>query len=176
MSLRFYGHRAGEPLAAAADLPAGIEVTVWRPRTDGLPPRALPAWPNAVWWAFDAAGVFANRSCGVLMLRQGERLIHSSLVTPRWFRFPQMAAGDLQIGAVFTDPEHRGQGLAKAAVRLIAQRWAGEYARLWWIVEDDNVASIRAIEACGFTLMGAGERSSPLGVGLFGRYQLVRPA
>ncbi len=176
MSLRFYGHRAGEPLTAGADLPDGVEVSVWRPHADGPPPGELPAWPNAVWWVFDAARVFANRGCGVLMLHEGGRLIHSSLVTPRYFRFPQMAADDLQIGAVHTEPDYRGRGLAKAAVRLIAERWAGQYARLWWIVEDDNIASIRAIEACGFTLMGAGERFSPLGVGLLGRYQLLRPA
>lgn len=176
MSLRFYAHAGPDLPRAGATLPTGLSVSVWRPRTDGLPPRDLAAWPNAVWWAFDRFGVFARLDCGVLMIHDGPRLAHSALVTPRYFRFPQMAADDLQIGAVFTDPDYRGRGLAKASVRLIAERWAGRYRRLWYIVEDDNLASIRVIEACGFALLGDGERFSPLGVGLLGRYQLLRPA
>ena len=176
MRLRFYAHEGPQPPRAAAPPPDRLDVSVWQPRFDGLPPRELPAWPNAVWWAFDRMGVFANRHCGLLMIRDGGRLVHSALVTPRYFRFPQMAADDLQIGAVWTDPASRGRGLAKAGVRLIGERWAGRYRRLWYIVEDDNIASIRVIEACGFRLLGAGERQALLGVGLLGRYQLLRPA
>ena len=176
MSLRFYAHAGPDLPRAAAVPPPDLSVSVWSPRVDGPPPRGLAAWPNLVWWAFDRLGVFAIRDCGVLMIHDGPRLAHSALVTPRYFRFPQMAPGDLQIGAVFTDPAYRGRGLAKAGVRLIAERWAGRFERPWYIVEDDNLASIRVIEACGFALLGDGERLSPLGVGLLGRYQLLRPA
>lgn len=176
MSLRFYAHAGPGLPGVTAVLPAGLSASVWNPRADGLPPGDLAAWPNAVWWAFDRLGVFARPDCGVLMIHEGARLAHSALVTPRYFRFPQMARDDLQIGAVFTDPDYRGRGLAKAGVRLIAERWAGRYRRLWYIVEEDNLASIRVIEACGFARLGDGERSRPLGVGLLGRYQMLRPA
>lgn len=176
MSLRFYAHDGPEPPRIAAQLPPGLHASFWRPRADGLPPRALSAWPNTVWWAFDRLGVFANRECGALLVHEGARLAHSALVTPRYFRFPQMAADDLQIGAVWTDPAMRGRGLAKAGIKLIASHWAGAYRRLWYIVEEDNVASVKVIEACGFDLLGAGERLSPLGLGLLGRYQLLHPA
>lgn len=174
MSVRFYYRdHGGSP---AAEVPEGLRLSIWRPRADGLPPPALGVWPNAVWWAFDRLGVFANRRCGVLMLNDGERLVHSTLVTPRWFRFPQMGPRDLQIGAVWTAPDQRGRGLAKASVRLVCERWRGRYQRLWYLVDDDNPASIRVIEACGFGLLGEGERSRPLGIGLLGQYQLLRPA
>jgi RimJ/RimL family protein N-acetyltransferase len=176
MSVRFYIREHGESPAGSAQVPEGYALSIWRPRSDGLPPPLLKAWPNAVWWAFDHLGVFANRRGGVLMLLHDGELAHSALVTPRWFRFPQMGPRDLQIGDVWTAPEHRGRGLAKAGVQLIADRWRGLYQRLWYLVDDDNAASIRVIERCGFRLLGDGGRTRPLGLGLIGRYHLVRQA
>ena len=176
MSLRFYVHEGSRPAPPLTALAPGLAVAAWRPRSDGLPPKDLALWPNAMWWVFDRMGVFANRHCGVLMIRDGDRLVHSALVTPRYFRFPQMGRDDLQIGGVWTDPARRGQGLAKAGVALIVQRWSGLYGRMWYIVEEDNPASIRVIEACGFRLLGLGERRSPLGVGVLGQYRLLQLA
>jgi len=155
------------------DVPADWTVSTWRPATDGPPPAALRGWQNRIWWLFDRLGLFANRGFGVLMIREGDRLIHSSLVTPRYFRFPEMAADDLQIGATWTDPDMRGRGLGKLAVALIHKAWQGEFRRMWYLVGDDNVASVRVIEASGYRLLGTGSRQALPGLGLLGRYRIA---
>lgn len=164
---------ATDAAPAVRDMPAEWTVSTWRPATDGPPPAGLPGWQNRIWWLFDRLGLFANRSFGVLMIREGDRLIHSSLVTPRYFRFPEMAADDLQIGATWTDPAQRGRGLGKQAVALIHQAWQGEFRRMWYLVGEDNVASVRVIEASGYRLLGSGSRQSLPGLGVLGRYRIA---
>ena len=171
----FYRIDAGRPVACDAALPPGYRVETWRPQRDGLPDR-LPYRPFAIWWLFDRLGLFANRNAGVAMIFDGQRLVHRSLVTPRWYRFPDMGARDLQIGDTWTEPEHRGRGLAKAAIGAIHDQWAGQYERMWYLTEASNEASVRAIEACGYALAGTGERTRRLGLSALGRFVITEPA
>ena len=128
-----------------------------------------------VWWLFDRLGIFANPHSGVLMILDADKIVHRSLVTPRWFRFPEMGRRDLQIGDTWTDPGHRSRGLAKAALAAIHERWEGTYERMWYLVEEGNLPSVRVIENCGYRLAGTGERTRPLGIGAFGRF-VITPA
>jgi RimJ/RimL family protein N-acetyltransferase len=170
---RFYAWKAGQdapPVVASAD---DVTASSWRPARDGLPPPALASLHNRIWWLFDRTGVFANRGCGVQMLHCGDRLVHTSLVTPRYFRFPEMGARDLQIGATWTDPEFRGRGYGKLAVKAIHDAWAGEFDQMWYLVEEDNTPSIRVIEACGYRLRGVGRRQALPGLGPLGQYKIT---
>ena len=173
MTTRFYAWKTGRdtlPVVSATD---GVVASTWRPSRDGLPPEDLLGWQNRVWWLFDRTGVFSNRGCGVLMLHDGDRLVHSSLVTPRYFRFPEMSAKDLQIGATWTDPEFRGRGYGKLAVKEIHDAWAGEFDQMWYLVGEENLPSIRVIEASGYRFLGTGERKAFLGLGPLGQYRIV---
>lgn len=173
MKTRFYAWKAGQnPLPAVAAV-EGVTASTWRPARDGLPPASLSSLHNRIWWLFDRMGVFANRGCGVQMLHLGDRLVHTSLVTPRYFRFPEMGAKDLQIGATWTDPGFRGRGYGKLAVKQIHDAWAGEFDRMWYLVEEDNTPSIRVIEACGYCLLGTGERKALPGLGPLGQYKIT---
>lgn len=174
MSLeRFYRIDAGAPLRCGASLPEGYTVHTWRPARDGRPGAPLTGRIFSIWWLFDRLRLFANRNAGVLMIREGERLAHRSLVTPRWYRFPFMRRTDLQIGDTWTEEADRGRGLARAAIAAIHAEWAGQFERMWYVVDDDNTASIKVIEACGYELIGRGERTRPLGLGLLGRFVLT---
>lgn len=172
--LLFFIRDAEAGYCAAPHLPEGVVVDVWRPRDAGPWPPGLPQFENRVWQVFDRIGVFDRPECGVLMLRKDGAIIHRSLVTPRWYRFPDMAPNDLQIGAVWSHPLHRGRGLAKTAIAEIQKRWARRYRRLWYIVDQTNKASIRVIEACGFSLLGSGTKTAPLGLGLIGQYRMTK--
>lgn len=172
--LRFYVRdRDAAPVAPSVTL-AGLEIETWRPRDTGPWPEGLPQFENRVWQVFDRFGVFETHECGVLIMRLEGALIHRSLVTPRWRRFPDMGANDLQIGAVWTDPAYRGRGLARLAISEIQKRWAGRYERLWYIVDESNEASIRVIEASGFELLGFGVKTRPFGLGLLGQYRMTK--
>jgi GNAT superfamily N-acetyltransferase len=167
---RFYRFDPAMVLAPDPGLNPVYRISDWRPARDGAPPTAIATSANRIWQVFDRIGLFANRGCGVLMISDGDMMVHHSLITPRWFRFPAMAADDLQIGATWTAPEHRGRGLAAAAVHAIHRRWAGQFARMWYLCEDDNAASIKVIERCGYRLIGTGARTSRLGLSALGQF------
>lgn len=173
---RFYRLEPGTRPVGSPKWPLGCAPEYWRPRWwRPLPPQP---WRPAFWvWAlFKYLGVFRSKY-GVLVVRQGGRVVHRSCVFPRFFRFPFMQSRDLQIGDVWTTPEARGRGMAAAAITAI-RREAGADAHLWWVVEDSNSASIRVAEKAGFELVGFGRKLPRLGVGLLGCYEIesrVRP-
>lgn len=171
MTIQFYRHDAGDPLLCSPDVPEGYDVADWMPSRDGFPPAEL-GFAARIWWLFDRLGVFANRHCGILVISCKGEPAHRSLVTPRWYRFAMMAPDDLQIGATWTHPAHRGKGLAGAAVALIDERWNGKFTRMWYVVDAANLASVRVIERCGFRLAGSGRRTRPLGLAAIGRFIL----
>lgn len=147
---------------------------MWRPAADGLPPRGVNRVENLAWWVLDHAGLFARRQFAEVTLWRKGRRVHRLIVTPRWTRFPFMAPGDLQIGGLWTDPDSRGKGLARAAVAEAHRRLCAGDARLWYIVDPSNEPSVRLAEACGYRLVGVGRRTRPLGIRLFGQFRLDR--
>lgn len=170
----FFYRRPADALPLEIDLPAGVTVRIWRPSEHGLPPRGSRARPsNWVWWAFDALGVFAGRDFSELTLWHDGRRLHRLIVSPRWFRFPFMGRDDLQLGDLWTRPDARGQGLARAAIaEALLTRQANQ---VWYVVEAGNVASVRLAESAGFQLLGAGRRTRPLGLRAAGRFRLEPP-
>lgn len=85
------------------------------------------------------------------------RVIHTSCVMGRSFKFPFMKKGDIHIGPCRTDPEQRGKGIYKAVLRHITRKT--EYNTAYMIVADSNLPSIKGIEGAGFRYSGAMERS-----------------
>jgi GNAT superfamily N-acetyltransferase len=127
------------------------------------------------WYAFDHLGLFASDAFEELALWRNGRLLHRLLVTPRWFRFPFMADADLQIGSLWTAPEARRLGLARAAIAEAHRRNAAPGRCFWYLVDDENRASIRLAEACGYRMVGVGRRTRRLGVRALGQF-LMEPA
>lgn len=158
---------------ATKPLPDGFSVLVWRPGIDGFPTGHAFSWSNLTWWAWLKLGIFASPAAGVLMIRLEHKVVHRSLVSPRWYRFPDMAAVDLQIGDTWTDPDFRGRGLAKAAIQLIHELWTGEFERMWYLVEEGNHASVNVIRTLGYELVGRGDRTAPYGIRLLGRFRIT---
>ena len=154
------------------DLPSNCEVRIWRPAADGWPASGPFLGENLIWFAFDRLGLFASREFEELTIWRGGRLLHRQIVTPRWLRFPFMAADDVQIGALWTAPEVRRTGFAAAAVAESLRRHARPGRSFWYLVDEENPASIHLAKACGFRLEGKGRRTSPLGVAIIGRFEL----
>lgn len=169
MIARFYRRAGGAPLAPTP--PPSFSVRVWSPGRDGAPPPGSRRVSNRVWWAFERLALFSRSGFLELTIWREGRLAHRLIVTPRWARFPFMSASDLQVGDVWTHPELRGQGLARLALATV-QALTDPDDRLWYVVEDDNAASIRLAEAAGYRLVGAGRRTRPLGLAVFGRFVL----
>ncbi len=151
-------------------LPINYRVEIWRPTLCSIKPRGLPLVPFGVWWIFHLLRIFYNQNYGLVLIYEGDRLIHRTCVFPGYFRFPFMARTDLQIGDTWTDEVHRGKGLAAWAIRQAFAAFGHEGICFWYITLHDNFASIRAAEKGKFVLQGEGRRISRFGLKPLGAY------
>ena len=85
-----------------------------------------------------------------------------------------MAKNDLQIGDTWTLPEYRGQGLASLAVGAIVGACRRPGRAFWYVVDQNNLASIRAIEKSGFVKIGEGIRTKRFGLRALGAFVIVQ--
>lgn len=158
---------AGEPLAE------GYAWEIWKPSPCRMVPKGLPLLPFGVWWMLHYSGIFSNREYALFLIRHAGAIVHRSVITPGYFRFPFMGKEDLQIGDTWTSADHRGKGLAVYAIRKIVTEHARGGRRIWYLVDNDNLPSIRAAQRAGLVRYGEGKRTKRFGMGLFGRYEIV---
>jgi RimJ/RimL family protein N-acetyltransferase len=177
-SIHFYRLRqsdwaGADRLARSRDATAAYQVELWRPslahpfppgRTD---PRIL------CYTAFHVVGAFANPCYSAIVLRDAnDRIVHSSLVMPKFARFPFMGPRDLQIGATHTREDQRGRGLAVRAIDEIVKRYSEGGRAYWYLTDSTNAASIAVIRKAGFTFVGTGIKYPRLGLRFLGYYRL----
>lgn len=153
-------------------IPVDYQYEIWRPALFCSKPRDLPAFPFTVWWLFHLLHIFTNREYGIVLIRRHGRIVHRSVITPRYFRFPFMRAGDIQVGDTWTDPEMRGLGLATSALEQILVACTDRRHTCWYVVESSNTPSIRVVEKAGFSLVGKGVRTRRLGLGILGQFRI----
>lgn len=84
--------------------------------------------------------------------------IHTSYVTGPAPKFPFMEKGDIHIGPCRTDPNHRGKGIYRKVLRAIHADYCDGYRGAYMLVHEDNLPSIKGIEAAGLTHVGRVER------------------
>jgi RimJ/RimL family protein N-acetyltransferase len=175
VSTPFLFYRCDAPADPRGDgrLSSAYSWRLWTPRAGGLLPDGLPVFPFGLWTAMHHLRVFANGDYGVLVVYHAGRIVHRSGLFPRYARFPFMTKEDLQIGDVWTDPDHRSHGLASFALQELVRAKAGQGRRIWYVVEPGNAASIRTVEKAGFTLVGQGARTKRFGLSLLGQFVMA---
>jgi RimJ/RimL family protein N-acetyltransferase len=156
------------------DLPDPYTVEFWSPRGLDIVPERLALMPFAVWSVmFHHGRIFRNRGYQLLLIRKRGELVHRSCIFPGYFRFPFMAASDLQVGDTWTEPAERGKGLALWALSTVIRRMTINGETVWYICDKDNTASARVAEKAGMRLVGRGERTRRFGLNLLGRFQIT---
>jgi len=157
-------------------LPHGYRWELWAPSPASAFPEGLHRIQYLAWLIFHHFRIFANRDYRIFMIRNADgRIVHRSIVTPRYFRFPFMKTKDLQIGDVWTDPDQRGKGLALFAIRKILVACGSADRFFWYLVEQENLSSIRVAEKAGLELGGRGAKRSRFGIALLGYYYIAQP-
>ena len=144
----------------------------WRPSWCQPLPQGLWAPKFLIWFLFDRLRVFKSNGYGVLLIYRDRQVIHRSCVFPRFFRFPFMTVGDLQIGDVWTEPNARGEGCATLALKRICNIHAGTDVALWYLVDEKNASSISVVEKVGFKLVGIGRKYPRIGTRIIGYYAI----
>ena len=166
MTMLFYRHEGGAIEATSRD---DVVVRWWSPAEDGFPWRGGHR-RDAAWWALSRLGVIAGNSFAALSLWREHMLVHRLIVTARWYRFPFMTKGDLQLGDLWTHRDARRRGLARYAIAEAHRAFGRPGRRFWYVVDADNRGSVQLIESCGYRLVGIGRRTAPAGVRLIGRF------
>jgi ribosomal protein S18 acetylase RimI-like enzyme len=83
-----------------------------------------------------------------------------------------MANEDLQVGDIWTDMERRGLGLATYGLERAVEVAGDRPRKLWYIVEENNVPSIRLVEKVGFACVARGIRTKRLGLSILGAFEV----
>ena len=169
----FYVNCDPPPVPAGGALEEGYAWEIWKPSFTEIVPKGMPLLPFGAWWILHHARIFSNREYALFLIRHDRTIVHRSVITPGYFRFPFMGKEDLQIGDTWTSAAHRGKGLAVFAIRRIVAEYARRGRRIWYLVGKDNLPSIRAAERAGLVRFGEGTRTKRLGVALLGQYEIV---
>lgn len=116
----------------------------------------------------------------IYYVKDGEKLIHTSLVTGKSFKFPFMGDYDLHIGPCITDEKYRGRGIYPKVLQKIASDYGflsncpinkaqvidrhcepskdgvaiQNNKLLYMIIEDSNLPSIKGVTKAGFKKVG----------------------
>lgn len=156
--------------AIPCELKEGYRLFVFRPSVFAIKPGNAPWYPFFFYWALHQARVFATREYCVFCIFFNGVLVHRTAVMPRFFRFPFVGDNALEVGPVWTDPAHRGMGLASEVLRTIRNRFS--HRRLWYVVRENNPTSIRVAESIGFVRAGTCVRTRRFGLKVLGAFEL----
>ncbi|PHR27868.1 MAG: hypothetical protein COA36_07870 [Desulfotalea sp.] len=143
---------------------------LWQPAFAKVYPTGSSLFPFVIWWLFHFLHVFSNKNYAVLLVMHKYKVIHRTLITPKYFRFPFMGNNDLQLGDIWTDPIFRGKGIATSAINYIFSHFSSRDITFWYVVNERNLASVNLAEKVGFSFCGKGKRYSRYGISIIGRY------
>lgn len=161
------------PTSTDFALPEGFTIVSWQPTLlHAVPSSIVSRWKfGLLATMFFMLGRGGSYRVYTVFAPDGS-VAHYSVVHPKYFRFPFMAEGDLQIGGLWTEPRYRGLGLATYAVQAILRAETSPNRVYWYVVADDNPPSIRVAEKNGFTMYGFAARVRRFG-GLLARFEIL---
>ena len=163
--------QTSRPPSLRADLPAQYTVRTWKPSLTSIIPPTF-GLKMAGFWLFHYARVFRSLEYEVIVIEKAGRIVHTTCVVPKFFRWPFMDEGDVQISSMWTDTEHRGLGLATAACQYVISSKTRR-GRVWFASRIANQASLAVCKKCSFQLVGTAIRASRFGSRIFGTLSLL---
>ncbi len=151
-----------------------LRFTVWRPGVLHFKPPSQQLRNTLVWWGLHQTRVFRSRQYSVLLVRDGQRIVHRSCIMPAWFRWPFMGTDDIQITATWTEPDQRGRGIATLAAQMIvADAQPGQ--TVWYATRELNESSVAVCRSAGMEPAGTAFRTQRLGLRSLGSLVIQHP-
>jgi len=152
----------------------------WYPSINNFAPRNFNGINKVyclIWWIFIFLHIFTNNEYCIFLIYYKDTLVHHSYVIPKYYRFPFMSESDVQIGNIWTHPNFRGKGLALFAVNHICKNKFNlnskrnkQIQKIWYLVNKNNLSSIKVAEKAGFKKVGYGSKKGLFGLNLFVKY------
>jgi hypothetical protein len=122
---------------------AGYSLNIWKPGVLSLKHKGTSSIVNLIWYIL-TFGKFR-----IIFLKDQNKIVHYTYITPKTMRFPFMERNDLMIGPCFTYTEYRGKGIFIEVLKKIIN-CEGSHS-LWICANLNNVASLKAFEKAGFS-------------------------
>ena len=108
--------------------------------------------------------LFRSSGYSIFTVHCGKKVVHYSVVLPKYFLLPFMEEGDVHIGPCWTRDAYRGRGIASYGVWKILESCKGRTDRFWYVSAEGNIGSNRVAERLGFIQYGKGFRAKRLGI------------
>lgn len=144
-------------------VPTSYELVYFKPSLSRLKLHTPANSLVFLFWYFMTFGKYR-----IVYVKDGDVIIHFSIILPKYFKFPFIGPNDLEIGPCWTKEEYRGQGLYPAALSYIIRKYQHtRVQRLFMFTRKPNVASQKGILKVGFRPFGIGFKSR------LGIYQLT---
>lgn len=120
---------------------------------NGYETRVLKISPHnvgfikAIYWNLVSLG-----NCRIYAIYDKERLVHTSYVIGKCYKFPFMSRknGDIEIGPCQTNEAYRGQGIYPYVLSEIVERELSGNGVAYMIVSTENIPSQKGIMKVGF--------------------------
>ncbi|HSV74202.1 MAG TPA: GNAT family N-acetyltransferase [Chthonomonadales bacterium] len=161
---------AGGDDAPVIPLPDGYTWQLWQPRGLRFIAPGMSWLLGILYWVAGCVLARGVPGYGVVVLRYLGATVHRSIALPRFFRHRFLGERDVMVGGTWTHPDHRGRGLASFALCAAVRGMAAPGRRFWYVAHEENTASIRVAERCGFRLAGRCMRTRRLGLRLLGEF------
>lgn len=149
-----------------------IELIFWTPNFLQIKPILFPYMPFFIWYIFYHFGVFENKNYFVAYIKNQNKILHKTLIFPKFYRFPFMKKNDLQLGDIFTEKTYRGRGIAFNVVNLIINMYKTK--NFWFLCSENNISSIMIAHNNNFKLKGYGYKVTPFGFNIFSYYKIFK--
>lgn len=85
-------------------------------------------------------------------LNEEGKIVHTSRVVAKNFKYTFLDKNDMEIGPCFTDVEYRGKGIYPMVLAKILKENINR--NFYMVIREDNEASIRGVQKAGFEHVG----------------------
>lgn len=139
---------------------------VFKPNLFNVYPRSflvsdLPVWRVKVscllLWVLQMIRYFNKLHRVFYLIYYKDLLIHYTIVTSKYAKFPFMKVNDLIIGPSRTRKEYMRQGLQSFTLTKIIHDNNRSFG-LWYVTDETNIPPRRCVEKIGFLLKARGHR------------------
>ena len=120
-----------------------IELVFWSPSLFEIKPILFPFMPFFIWYMFHFLGIFASNKYSIAYIKNKNKnknkILHKTLIFPKFYRFPFMKKQDLQLGDILTEKSFRGKGVASKVINSILIKYKTK--NFWFLCNENNISS-----------------------------------
>lgn len=149
-----------------------VKLKSWSPKKLNIKPIFLPYFPFTLWFIFHHLKVFKNNNYKIYYLELNNKIVHKTVVFPKFFRFNFMKKNDLQLGDIFTSKDLRGKGIASKVLNNII--YSNSSHDFWFLCDENNLSSVKIAYNNKFKLIAYGYKITPLRLNIFSYYKISK--